>query len=517
MNRKKIQGITLAVLMVVSVFAFVNPAAAATSTDVTLTPDDASVTEGEQTQFDVVVGEVDGGVGAYDLELNLNNTNAVITDVTLEVEGAMPETEISDDGTTANVSTFGADTNDSTTDLNIVTVTVEGVSEGTTSLDLTANGLSDEAGSSYDVTVDEPSTIKTTLAAKSTNVTLTPDDESVTEGEQTQFDVVVDEVEGGVGAYDVELSLNNTNVEITDLALSVKGDSSTTSATIADDNSSARVVTALADTEDSTTNLTLLTVTVEGLSEGTSELDLTVYGLGDEVGLPYDVSVDEPSTIETTPAEESTNVSLIPDNVNFNKGQSTQFSVVVEEVDGGVGTYDVNLNLNNSNAKFTDISLEVKGSDAFTEKSISDDGSSAHAETLAADTEDSTNNLTLLTVTLEGVSEGASELDLTVTSLGDEAGSSYDYTVDKPTTIQIDPVEAPDVTGEGDRAKDLDGDGLYEDVNGDDSFDLVDVQALYQNWDSDVVQDNAALFDFNGDSVVNLNDVQALYSMQQEA
>jgi PKD repeat protein len=76
--------------------------------------------------------------------------------------------------------------------------------------------------------------------------------------------------------------------------------------------------------------------------------------------------------------------------------------------------------------------------------------------------------------------------------------------------------KAPVVVGD-DPAKDLDGDGLYEDVNGDNTFDLVDVQALYQNWDSDVVQNNVDLFDFNGDGNVNLNDVQALYSMQQEA
>jgi outer membrane protein assembly factor BamB len=69
-----------------------------------------------------------------------------------------------------------------------------------------------------------------------------------------------------------------------------------------------------------------------------------------------------------------------------------------------------------------------------------------------------------------------------------------------------------DVTGNGNAPTDPDGDGLYEDVNGDGSFTILDVQALYANLDSAVVQDNAEKFDFNGDGQVDLNDVQALYA-----
>lgn len=69
-----------------------------------------------------------------------------------------------------------------------------------------------------------------------------------------------------------------------------------------------------------------------------------------------------------------------------------------------------------------------------------------------------------------------------------------------------------DVTGDGAPAQDLDEDGLYEDVNGDGAFTIVDVQALFANLDSDVVQENAEKFDFNGDGEVDVTDVQALYA-----
>lgn len=68
-----------------------------------------------------------------------------------------------------------------------------------------------------------------------------------------------------------------------------------------------------------------------------------------------------------------------------------------------------------------------------------------------------------------------------------------------------------DVTGNGKPPTDPDGDGLYEDVNGDGSFTILDVQALYANLGSEEVQNNVERFDFNGDGKVDLNDVQALY------
>ena len=58
---------------------------------------------------------------------------------------------------------------------------------------------------------------------------------------------------------------------------------------------------------------------------------------------------------------------------------------------------------------------------------------------------------------------------------------------------------------------DLDGDGRYEDVNGDDEATTSDVQALFENMDSDTVQDNPGAFDFNGDGDVTVSDVVALF------
>jgi len=66
--------------------------------------------------------------------------------------------------------------------------------------------------------------------------------------------------------------------------------------------------------------------------------------------------------------------------------------------------------------------------------------------------------------------------------------------------------------------QDHDGDGVYEDVNGDGEVDIVDVHALYANRNTAAVQDNAIFFDFADDAPSNevtVLDIQALYNRLQ--
>ena len=79
-------------------------------------------------------------------------------------------------------------------------------------------------------------------------------------------------------------------------------------------------------------------------------------------------------------------------------------------------------------------------------------------------------------------------------------------------TITLSEAGPGDVTGDGEPASDLDGDGTYEDVNGDGSFTVSDVQALFANQNSDAVQNNPASLDFNGDGSFTVSDVQALFA-----
>jgi hypothetical protein len=73
----------------------------------------------------------------------------------------------------------------------------------------------------------------------------------------------------------------------------------------------------------------------------------------------------------------------------------------------------------------------------------------------------------------------------------------------------------PALPGETALPQDLDDDDVYEDVTGDGTLTIGDVrlyfETLYQNRDSEYVQDNRGFFDLTGDGTISLGDVQALF------
>jgi hypothetical protein len=59
---------------------------------------------------------------------------------------------------------------------------------------------------------------------------------------------------------------------------------------------------------------------------------------------------------------------------------------------------------------------------------------------------------------------------------------------------------------------DTDGDGTFEDVNGDGSVNVGDAQAIFANAQEPTIQNNPEAFDYNGDGSVNVGDAQALFA-----
>jgi hypothetical protein len=119
-----------------------------------------------------------------------------------------------------------------------------------------------------------------------------------------------------------------------------------------------------------------------------------------------------------------------------------------------------------------------------------DDGTVTVSRTIAEDT----------LVNIDVYGPGTGDWTLTTERRGDE-----------PTTPLLDPV-----CDDCSRPTDVDGDGLYEDVNGDSSVNVIDVQALFANIDAPTVQNNVDAFDYNGDGVVDVVDVQALFAQGRD-
>ena len=76
-------------------------------------------------------------------------------------------------------------------------------------------------------------------------------------------------------------------------------------------------------------------------------------------------------------------------------------------------------------------------------------------------------------------------------------------------------VEPPALPGAEQPPQDLNGDGLYEDIDGDGEFTIFDVQALFNNLESPIVQSLPGAFNFNEDenpTEVTIFDVQGLFN-----
>ena len=203
----------------------------------------------------------------------------------------------------------------------------------------------------------------------------------------------------------------------------------------------------------------------------------------------------------------STAVSLTPTEATAGPDGEATYDVVVEDVDGGVGAYTMTVSIGDTaTAHIADVE-PAHANGETTDVSIAADGDSATVEAALVDTEQ-TGSVTLFTVTVASDTGGETPVDLSVGALGTEAGESYDVTATNGATF----VDSSLVVGSSDQpAQDPDGDGQYEDVNGDGSVDVLDVQLLFAERNSAVVTSNVDAFDFNGDGIVDILDVQALY------
>lgn len=87
------------------------------------------------------------------------------------------------------------------------------------------------------------------------------------------------------------------------------------------------------------------------------------------------------------------------------------------------------------------------------------------------------------------------------------ANTVYVFTLDRSGRT------APDVTGDGNRARDPDQDGRFEDVNGDGETTPGDATVLFDSvFEGDAtVMENTSLFDFNGDGTLTPGDATVLF------
>jgi len=216
------------------------------------------------------------------------------------------------------------------------------------------------------------------------------------------------------------------------------------------------------------------------------------------------------------------NLSLRPRTGTVAAGGETTFDLVASNLTEGVGAYDLNLTLaNGSIARIADVDYRLGPDPAATATfntttpDVTRNGTTAGAVRLQQiGVRSSTGTVTLATVTLEGRTPGTTGLSISDAVVGDRNDSQYAIgTLGNATvTVSESPPEpaAPDLSGNGEAARDLNDDGRYEDVDGDGDLDVIDVSVFLGAFDSAAVRDNPDLFDFNDDGDINILDVAHL-------
>lgn len=146
-----------------------------------------------------------------------------------------------------------------------------------------------------------------------------------------------------------------------------------------------------------------------------------------------------------------------------------------------------------------------------TVRAVRDDETIGVKDATLTGTVDGVTGTKQVTVLLEDVVEGET-VRFVVESNRTDSGPGIPTFEDEIGPV-LEEIAPPALPGFENTPRDPDGDGLYEDIDGDGEVTIFDVQALFSNLDSPVVQNNSRVFNFSGsdESTVSIVDVQALF------
>ena len=113
----------------------------------------------------------------------------------------------------------------------------------------------------------------------------------------------------------------------------------------------------------------------------------------------------------------------------------------------------------------------------------------------------------LATIDLVGTGTGTTDLTVEVEAFDDESGSPVDVLAHDGVVVTGPPL----TPGSEGLPTDPDGDGFYEDINGNGRLDYDDIALLFREFDSDAIRLNKEAYDFNENGKLDYDDIVELY------
>jgi hypothetical protein len=236
---------------------------------------------------------------------------------------------------------------------------------------------------------------------------------------------------------------------------------------------------------------------------------------GNEDGREGDGDSDGDGSDEEPLAPREVGVSVTPADVELTPGGDVTLRVAVAGATTGVRS--VNLTVRTSATAVAAIQdASVLGEPKVRATEVADDGSSATVQAVYGEARggDGSGPPAVAELTLDAAALGSTSLTVDVGKVGDASNDTY--TVARTTGATVSVVDDPEPTGPvliEEPARDPDGDGLYEDVNGDGETTILDVSSFLNVHDGETVAANRAKFDYNDDGDITILDVAQLLRM----
>jgi len=205
--------------------------------------------------------------------------------------------------------------------------------------------------------------------------------------------------------------------------------------------------------------------------------------------------------------------SLHVDSVAVGQGETGTVDLTLSSVPDGLAGGRVTVSL-----EHTDVA-EITGAtyhDAIeltAGPTISDDGSTVAFKfaDLDDEIEPGAMDVTLASVELEGVGTGTTDITVDVQALDDDDGAAIEPQRRPGVVVTGPPPIGGGPGGSGRAPTDPDGDGRFEDSNGNGRLDYNDVVLLFDHIEDDSVTLNADAYDFNENGRIDYDDIDELY------
>jgi len=215
------------------------------------------------------------------------------------------------------------------------------------------------------------------------------------------------------------------------------------------------------------------------------------------------------ASIDLVPLEPQSSIKLafVPETVSPIIGGTKTMSLVLSEVPTGLSGANVTVSLQNTSiATITGITFPSWAL-VNQQSALPADTVTIKALDLSKQVEDGATNVTIATFTIRGDAVGSSQVLVTVNAMDDDDGTVIVPSVTPGLIRVLVPIQPIN----GVMPTDPDGDGLYDDLNGNGRLDFNDVVIFFNNMEYIAGNEPVQYFDFNGNGRIDFDDIVEMF------